>query len=183
MVTRRSSVTARSDRLRDVALMDVGLGGYDGVEPAYPREVGLAYCDGRPPLCWLIEPEGNWESAPATVPTCEGFRFGAGLPAAVVASELERATRGCRVYAESYMPVNVWLRRLSVRSGVTVSFKVRDMRLLVVRPGSSAEALPSGFDLAVQRSRRAVPDASRAVVDAIRHARFLQELSAAPLPE
>lgn len=183
MVTRPSPVAARSGRLRDVVLMEVGLGGYDGVEPAYPREVGLAFCDGRPPLCWLIAPEVSWETSPATGAMCEGVGFGAGLPAAVVASELEKATHGFRVYAESYMPLNAWLRRLSLHSGVTVSFKVRDMRLLVVRPGSRADALPTGFDLAVQRSRRAVPEISRAVVDAVRHARFLQELSAAPLPE
>lgn len=182
MVARPSSVAARSNRLRDVALMEVGLGGYDGVEPAYPREVGLAFCDGRPPLCWLIEPEDNWENSPGIGVMCEGFGFGAGLPAAVVASQLEKATHGFRVHAESYMPVNAWLRRLSVRSGVTVSFKVRDMRLLVVRPGSRADALPTGFDLAAQRSRRAVPETSRAVVDAVRHARFLQELSAASVP-
>ena len=182
MVIPSSSVAARSGRLRDVALLEIGFGSHVGDESAYPLEIGLAFCGERPPLCWLIEPEGRWEPSPATVPMCEGVEFGAGLPAAVVALELGKATHGFRVYAESHMPVNAWLRRLSCRSGVTVRLKVRDMRLLVVRPGSRSDALPTGFGLAFQRSRHAVPEISRAVVDAVRHARFCRSCPSRRFP-
>lgn len=170
---RRNVSRSRIRRLNDVAVLSIAFGLLPGGTP-WPCEVGLAFCDGREALCWLVEPETRW-AVPGSGQRAERLpEPGRGMPPGEAARELSDVAAGLRVYAESHLAVNAWLRRLSGFTGVETGIEVRDMRLLVVPPGS--DGMPDRFDIAFQRSRRGLPETSRAVVDAMRHAMFLREL-------
>ena len=173
---RRRRANGRVDRLADVVILEV-----DGVaglhHPRYPRELALAYGDGRPGLAWLVTREDRWPARPGSERGEPPLPTGAGLQPDVVVGELVAALAGMRVYAEHPVAVGSWVQRLASHSDIGLACTVRDLRTLVVRPGSKVDL--DAMEAVRTASRAAyaqVPVSTAAAADALRHVLFLRLL-------
>ena len=123
----------RAARLRKCAVIRV-----EGVERLvdrpYPREVAVAYFDGRLTASLPILREAEWSawsaSGAAGRPTSLHSPNAVGLDPRAAVAELRSALSGVKAYAESHMAVAKWLRTLFEAAGETLEIPVRDVREL-----------------------------------------------------
>ena len=157
--------------LSDVAVLEVD--GIDALQTRpFPRQVAVAFADGRPARAWLIAPEALWNLRGSQLRAL-GVKPGAiGAHPVIAADEVLATVDGCRVYSRSPGETSRWLA-LFFNTGHrgNDSFEIHDLRDLTSPPGTSNYDLPSAklrkaeIDAASLHSDATNPsrDAARAV--------------------
>ena len=174
----------RATRLRVADLSDTAVLEIDGIAALqnrpFPRQIAIAYADGRPPRAWMITPEQMWNLRGGDLRDL-GVEAGTiGLHPAVVAKEVLAAMARCWVYSRSPDETTRWLA-LFFRSGECGNdrFVVRDLRELTSPPGTSLYDLPSAeVGRAELEAATLHSDATHASRDAARAVHYVKAIVA-----
>lgn len=174
----------RVARIEAADLSNVAVIEIDGIDALqnrpFPRQLALAYADGRPALAWMIRPEQIWELRDIEL-KASGIEPGTiGSHPVVAANEVLAAMGRCQVYARSPDDTSRWLA-LFFRAGRRGNdwFRVRDMRELTSPPGTSLYDLPSAeVRRAEQEAATLHSDAIHASRDAARAVHYVKAIVA-----
>lgn len=180
----RQERSDRAARLEAADLSDVAVLEVDGIDALqtrpFPRQVAVAFADGRPARAWLIAPEEMWNLRGSQLREL-GVQPGAiGAHPVIAAGELLATVDGCRVYSRSPDQTSRWLA-LFLNSGHrgNDSFRVHDLRDLTSPPGTSTYDLPSaGLRRAEHEAASLHADATNPSRDAARAVHYIKTISA-----
>ncbi len=136
----------RAERLDAMDISDVAVLEVDGVDDLehrpFPRQLALAFADGRPGLAWLVAPESLWPLAGKT-PRGVGLTLrGHGEHPIWIAPEFVAQISGCRVYSRCPDDTTQWLALFFQAGLVNKRAFVRDVRDLTTPSGTSVYDLP-----------------------------------------
>lgn len=165
--------------LRNVAVLEID--GIDALQNRpFPRQLAIAYADGRPSRAWIIAPEQLWNLSGGEMSAWGVERGTIGSHPEVAANEVLAAMGRCRVYARSPDDTNRWLA-LFFRTGRRGDdwFRIRDLRELTSPPGTSMYDLPSAEVRRAEREAATLhSDANHASRDAARAVQYVKAVVA-----
>ena len=180
----RQERSDRAERLEAADLSDVAVLEIDGIDALqarpFPRQVAVAFADGRPARAWMIAPEALWHLRGSQLMEL-GVKPGAiGAHPVIAAEEVLATVDGCRVYSRSPDETSRWLA-LFLNSGHRGddSFRVRDLRDLTSPPGTSTYDLPSAeLRRAENEAASLHADATNPSQDAARAVHYVKAMGA-----
>lgn len=176
----------RAERLDAMGISDVAVLEVDGVDDLehrpFPRQMALAFADGRPGLAWLVAPESLWPLA-GKPPREVGLTLkGHGEHPIWLGPEFVAQISGCRVYSRYPDDTTQWLALFFQAGLVNKRLDVRDVRDLTTPSGTSIYDLPGpevrrlDRETALLHSETTNPSADAA--RAVHRVRVLQALRA-----
>jgi len=180
----RQERSDRAARLEAADLSDVAVLEIDGIDALqarpFPRQVAVAFADGRPARAWLVAPEAMWNLRGSQLREL-GVEPGAiGAHPVVAANEVLATVDRCRVYSRSPDETSRWLA-LFFNSGHrgNDSFQVHDLRDLTSPPGTSNYDLPSAeLRRAESEAASLHADATNPSQDAARAVHYVKAMGA-----
>ncbi len=104
---------------------------------SYPIEVGVVMSDGER-YCSLIRPKEDWThwsmeaAAYHNIPRQHLHKYG--LPAEVIAAELNRLLAGKTVYTDGWVVDYSWMIKLFYRAGLPMQFKISALEMILSEP-------------------------------------------------
>jgi hypothetical protein len=118
---------------------------------SFPIEVAIAH-EGGACRSWLIRPVPAWsdwdwtEEAEGLHGLARTTLHARGVPVDVVVAELAEAARGCQVFADSHLDA-AWLDMLWSAAGISPSFRIDHIEMLVDRLGASQQHVRQALSL------------------------------------
>jgi hypothetical protein len=174
----------RADRLEATDISDVAVIEVDGVDDLehrpFPRQMALAFGDGRPGLAWLIAPESKWALS-GKMPREVGLTLvGHGTHPLQIASEIGAQISHSRLYSRHPEDTTEWLTLFFQAALMHKRIYIRDVRDLTTPSGTSVYDLPGPELRRVDRETALLHrDATHASADAarmIQHVRAIRAL-------
>ena len=174
----------RANRLGATDISRVAVIEVDGVDDLehrpFPRQMALAFGDGRPSLAWLIAPEATWALS-GKMPRDVGLTLlGHGTHPLQIASEIGAQISRSRLYSRHPEDVTDWLALFFQAAVMHMRFSIRDVRDLTTPFITSLYDLPGPELRRVDRATALLHrDATHASADAARtihHVRAIRAL-------
>jgi hypothetical protein len=173
-----------ADRLGATDISRVAVIEVDGVDDLehrpFPRQMALAFGDGRPGLAWLIAPESTWALSGRTPRDVGLTLLGHGTHPLQIASEIGAQISSSRLYSRHPEDTTDWLALFFQAAMMPTRFSIRDVRDLTTPFGTSLYDLPGPELRCIDRATALLHrDATHASADAartIQHVRAIRAL-------